>query len=84
MSAQKDTTMLKPDSKKMLVAMAEAELQPKELAAKSGVPVNIVYIARRGYYVKPIYLGKISKVLQVKVADLIEENENVSEQAAAT
>lgn len=76
--------MLKPDSKKMLVAMAEAELQPKELAAKSGVPVNIVYIARRGYYVKPIYLGKISKVLQVKVADLIEENENVSEQAAAT
>ncbi len=84
MPAQKDTTMLKPDSKKMLVAMAEAELQPKELAAKSGVPVNIVYIARRGYYVKPIYLGKISKVLQVKVADLIEENENVSEQAAAT
>lgn len=76
--------MLKPDSKKMLVAMAEAELQPKELAAKSGVPVNIVYIAWRGYYVKPIYLGKISKVLQVKVADLIEENENVSEQAAAT
>lgn len=75
MPAQKDTTMLKPDSKKMLVAMAEAELQPKELAAKSGVPVNIVYIARRGYYVKPVYLGKISKVLQVKVADLIEDKE---------
>ena len=84
MPAQKDTTMLKPDSKKMLVAMAEAELQPKELAAKSGVPINIVYIARRGYYVKPVYLGKISKVLQVRVADLIEDNENVSEQAAAT
>lgn len=84
MSAAKNTVMLKPDSKKMLVAMAEAELQPKELAAKSGVPVNIVYIARRGYYVKPVYLGKISKVLQVKVADLIEENENVPEQAAVT
>ncbi len=84
MSAQKDTTMLKPDSKKMLVAMAEAELQPKELAAKSGVPVNIVYIARRGYYVKPVYLGKISKALQVRVADLIEENENVPEQATVT
>lgn len=84
MSVAKNTVMLKPDSKKMLVAMAEAELQPKELAAKSGVPVNIVYIARRGYYVKPVYLGKISKVLQVKVADLIEENENVPEQAAVT
>ncbi|NBK00666.1 hypothetical protein D5282_26450 [bacterium 1xD8-48] len=84
MSAAKNTVMLKPDSKKMLVAMAEAELQPKELAEKSGVPVNIVYIARRGYYVKPVYLGKISKVLQVRVADLIEDNENVPEQAAAT
>ena len=84
MSAAKNTVMLKPDSKKMLVAMAEAELQPKELAEKSGVPVNIVYIARSGYYVKPVYLGKISKVLQVRVADLIEDNENVPEQAAAT
>lgn len=79
MAAAKDTVMLKPDSKKMLVAMAEAELQPKELAAKSGVPVNIVYIARRGYYVKPVYLGKISKALQVRVADLIEEKENDTE-----
>lgn len=84
MAAAKNTVMLKPDSRKMLVAMAEAELQPKELAEKSGVPVNIVYIARRGYYVKPVYLGKISKVLQVRVADLIEENENVPEQEAAT
>ena len=84
MAAAKDTVMLKPDSRKMLVAMAEAELQPKELAAKSGVPVNIVYIARRGYYVKPVYLGRISKALGVSVADLIEDKENVSEQAAVT
>lgn len=72
MGAPKDTTMLKPDSRKVLIAMAEAELEPKELAAKSGVSVNIVYIARRGYYVKPTYLGKISKALGVSVADLIE------------
>ena len=45
MAAAKNTVMLKPDSRKMLIAMAEAELQPKELAVKSGVPVNIVYIA---------------------------------------
>ena len=47
---------------------------PKELAAKSGVSVNIVYIARRGYYVKPCYLGKISKALGVSVESLVEES----------
>lgn len=71
MPVPKDTTMLKASSRKMLVAMAEAELEPKELAEKSGVSVNIVYIARRGYYVKPVYLGKISRALGVKVSDLI-------------
>lgn len=75
MSAAKNTVMLKPDSKKVLIAMAEAELEPKELAEKSGVSVNIVYIARRGFYVKPLYLGKISKALGVSVADLIEDKE---------
>lgn len=65
MPASRDLTMLRPDSLKMLLAMAEAEMEPKDLAAKSGVPVNIVYIARRGYYVKPVYLGKISKALGV-------------------
>lgn len=75
MAAVRDTVMLKPDSRKMLIAMAEAELEPKELAQKSGVSVNIVYIARRGYYVKPCYLGKISRALGVKVADLIEDAE---------
>lgn len=72
MPVPKDTTMLKPDSRKMLVAMAEAELEPKKLAEAAGVPVNIVYIARRGFHVKPCYMGKISKALGVSVADLIE------------
>lgn len=77
MPISKDTTMLKPNSKKVLIAMAEAELEPKELAAKSGVPVNTVYIVRRGYYVKPCHLGKIAKALNVKVVDLIaDEQEN--------
>ena len=73
MSVPKDTTMLKPDSRKVLIAMAEAELEPKELAEAAGVSVNIVYIARRGFYVKPCYLGKISKALGVKVSDLVME-----------
>lgn len=84
MPVPRDTTMLKPDSRKVLIAMAEAELEPKELAEKSGVSVNIVYIARRGYYVKPAYLGKISKALGVSVADLIEDKEAEGDQAAVT
>ena len=35
------------------------------LAEKSGVPVNIVYTMRRGFYCKPIYLGKVSRILGV-------------------
>lgn len=72
MSVSKDTIMLKPDSQKVLIAMAEAELEPKELAAKAGIPANIVYIMRRGFYVKPKYLGAVSRVLGVPVKDLIE------------
>ncbi len=84
MAVAKNTVMLKPDSRKVLIAMAEAELEPKELAAKSGVSVNIVYTARRGYYVKPVYLGRISKALGVSVADLVEDKEDGIGQAAAT
>ena len=84
MSVAKNTVMLKADSKKFLLAMAEAELEPKELAEKSGVPVNIVYIMRRGFYVKPKYIGAVSRILNVSVADLVEDVDNEPEQAAAT
>ena len=73
MPVPKDTTMLKPDSKRFLVAMEEAEMEPKELAAKSGVSVNVVYTMRRGFYNKPKYLGAVARALSVKVADLIED-----------
>lgn len=84
MPAPRDTTMLKPDSRKFLIAMAAAEMEPKDLAKEAGVSVNIVYIARRGYYVKPVYLGRISKALGVKVTDLIEESKDVSGQESVT
>lgn len=89
MPAARDTTMLKPDSRKVLIAMAEAELEPKELAEKSGVSVNVIYTARRGFYTKPCYLGKISKALGVTVRDLIADEEgrgymNDSAREAAT
>lgn len=76
MSVAKNTVMLKPDSHKMLVAMAEAELEPKELAEKSGVPVNIIYTMRRGFYCKPKYIGAVARALHATVADLIEDRGN--------
>ncbi|MBD5463648.1 MAG: hypothetical protein HDR24_11445 [Lachnospiraceae bacterium] len=75
MSIPKDTTMLKPDSRKVLIAMAAAEMEPKEVSAESGVPVNIVYTIRRGFYTKPKYIGKVARALKVPVADLIEDKE---------
>lgn len=72
MPAARDTTMLKPDSHKVLIAMAELEYDPVELAEAAGVSKNIVYSMRRGFYTKPKYMGKIAKALNVRVADLVE------------
>ena len=72
MPVPKDSTMLKPDSKKFLIAMAEKEMEPAELAQAAGISKNIVYTMRRGFYTKPKYLGAVARVLQVNVADLIE------------
>ena len=75
MPVPKDTTMLKPDSRKFLVAMAEKEMEPVELAQAAGISKNIVYTMRRGFYTKPKYLGAVARVLEVKVVDLIEDKE---------
>ncbi|MDE6911089.1 MAG: helix-turn-helix transcriptional regulator [Lachnospiraceae bacterium] len=72
MPAARDTTMLKPDSHKVLMAMAELEYDPADLAEAAGVSKNIVYSMRRGFYTKPKYVGKIAKALNVCVADLVE------------
>ncbi|MFG6321996.1 MAG: helix-turn-helix transcriptional regulator [Lachnospiraceae bacterium] len=72
MPAARDTTMLKPDSHKVLMAMAELEYDPADLAEAAGVSKNIVYSMRRGFYTKPKYVGKIAKALNVRVADLVE------------
>ena len=71
MPLPKDKTMLQVDSIKFNIALANAELDPKSLALKAGVTNNVVYTARRGCYVKPMYLGKIAKALSVAVTDLI-------------
>lgn len=78
MPAARDTTMLKPDSHKVLIAMAELEYEPADLAEAAGVSKNIIYTMRRGFYTKPKYIGKVAKALHVKVTDLI-VNEHAEE-----
>lgn len=67
--------LLKPDSKKFLMAMAEAEMNPKELAAAAGISVNFVYQIRRGKYTKPKYIGACCHALKVSVEDVIESED---------
>lgn len=73
MPIPRDLTMLKPDSRKVLIAMAMAELEPAELAAAAGISKNIVYSLRRGFYTKPKYIGAVARALHVPVTDLIED-----------
>ena len=79
MPLPKDKTMLHVDSIKFNIALANAELDPKTLALKAGVTNNVVYTARRGCYVKPMYLGKIAKALSVAVTDLITLQDPINE-----
>lgn len=81
MPVPRDTTMLKPDSRKVLIAMAEAEMEPAELAAAAGIPKNIVYTIRRGFYTKPKYIGAVARAMNVRVTDLIEDEEKAAEEA---
>lgn len=76
MPAAKDTTMLKPSSRKVLIAMAEAGYEPIDLATEAGISKNIVYSIRRGFYTKPKYLGAVANALNVKVIDLLEDVDN--------
>lgn len=72
MPPSRDYSMLKVNTKALSIAMANAELQPKELAAKAGVSDNIIYTIRRGCLIKPVYIGKVCKALNVKVEDIVE------------
>lgn len=73
MPAPRDQTMLRLNSQKVLIAMAELEMEPMDLAEAAGVPKNIVYSMRRGFYTKPKYIGKVAKVLNRSVADLVDQ-----------
>lgn len=77
MGIPRDTTMLKPDSRKFLIAMAKARVEPAELATRAELSKNIIYSMRRGFYTKPKYLGKAAEALGVEVEDLIEDGKEM-------
>ena len=72
MPKSRDYSMLKVDNKAFNIALAYAEMTPKELAAAAGVSNSVVYAARKGCLVKPLYIGKICKALNIKVEELVE------------
>ncbi|MDE7308979.1 MAG: helix-turn-helix domain-containing protein [Lachnospiraceae bacterium] len=74
MPPSRDKSMLRINSREFLLAMARLELEAKELAEKAGVSANVVYKARRGCYVKPKYIGKIAKALNMEVEAITEPN----------
>jgi hypothetical protein len=68
----RDITMLKVNPRSFMVAMAYAQLEPKEVAEKAGVSCNVVYSMRRGMLTKPKYIGKVAQALGVDLKELIE------------
>ena len=81
MPVPRDSTMLKPDKMDQLIAMAEAEEEAEELAAATGIPKTIVYTIRRGFYTTPKLIGAVARAMNVRVTDLIEDEEKAAEEA---
>lgn len=71
MNNYKNIVYLKPDTTAIAILMAEHELDCKKLAEKSSVGISIIYSLRRGCLTKPIHMGKIAKVLNCNVKDII-------------
>lgn len=71
MPRPRDTTMLRADSQKFLIALGDSGMDLRELSEKSGVGYSTICQMRRGIYMKPWKLGKVCKVLDVKIQDVV-------------
>ena len=58
--------------KEMIAAMTASCMTPKEIAKKAGISPNAVYRVRKGYMVKMEILGKICKVLELDVNQVLD------------
>lgn len=66
---------MKLDANKFLMILAEKQISLKDLCEKSGIGVSTLQKVRKGNTPRPATLGKIAKVLNVDVQDIIQEGE---------
>ena len=71
MPRTRGATMLQADPEKFLIAIGNAGMDLYELSKESGVGYSTICMMRRGLYMKPWKLGKVCKVLEVKVEDIV-------------
>jgi len=65
---------MKFDKDKLLILMAEQELNPYDLCEKAGITYMVYHKASKGISnPKPATIGKLAKALNVKVQDLLED-----------
>lgn len=67
--------MLKPNADAIYLAMADKKMSVNALADKSGVSSQTIYRVKKGYLVRPEYIGKIAEALGVKAADIVMKEE---------
>ncbi|MFW5646139.1 MAG: helix-turn-helix domain-containing protein [Acetivibrio ethanolgignens] len=65
--------MLKPNGERLKLEMARSCLTAKELAEKSGVSVGVIYRMQKSYLIRPVYLGKVAKALDIDAEVLVEK-----------
>lgn len=66
---------MKPNKKKVAIAMAKACITRNELVEKSGVGLNQVKKMVNGGNLRPATFGRICKALNVDVEELLDESE---------
>lgn len=64
---------MKPNVKKLLIAMAELEMTTNELCISTGISQSTISKFKSGKNCKPEMFGKIAKALNVTVEELIQD-----------
>lgn len=63
---------MKTDSRKVLMAVANACLDPKDVAVAAGVSYPVVQRAIKGQELKLSSIGKIARAIGVRVEELVD------------
>ena len=57
---------------KIIAAMTNSCMSPREIADAAGVDVNVVYRMRKGYLIKMERFGRVCKVLGIDAGECID------------